>query len=132
MEEMNYWVLVIEDEKELRELLTEHLTQAGFRVLSSGKAADATRILRNQKFACVLMDMCLEGGTGSQIVASVRDDKKNVNHLTPFLVLSGQLSVEIVMKVKNQVNGILVKPCDITTLVAKVKAVCSLVPSKAS
>jgi DNA-binding response OmpR family regulator len=120
------WILIIEDEQDLIDMLSEELSRIGFSVLSCSRAADAIRIVRNQKFECILLDMRLEGGTGSQIIFSVRDDKKNLNYGTPVIVVSGQLSVDLVLKIKDSVSGVFVKPFDLASLINKVKALCPI------
>ncbi len=126
MKTQKRWILLIEDEQEIRALLSEELTKCGFSVLSCSKAAEGIRILRNQKFDCILLDMRLDGGTGSQIIYSVRDDKANLNHLTPILVVSGHLNVDLILKIKNSVSGIFVKPFKLKDLIAKVKYLCPI------
>src|SRR4051812_39208606 len=122
---INRWVLILEDEKDLKDLMADELTKAGFRVIATAKAAEAISILRNQKFCCILMDMRLEGGTGSQVIFSVRESK-NLNFVTPILVASGQLNADLVLKIKDLVNGVFVKPFDLNSLIAKVNSVCMI------
>ena len=121
-----HWILIIEDEKELCEMLSEELANEGFSVLSSANAMEAIRRLKNQQFECILLDMHLEGGTGNQVIQAVREDRENMNQTTPILVVSGQLTFDLVSKIKDSVSAVVVKPFDLSALILKVRSLCSL------
>lgn len=118
------WILIVEDEEELANLLSTKLGNAGFRVIRCGRVSDALQKVTNQRFACILLDMRLEQGSGERIIQFVRDDKTGYNFETPILVMSGHLSPDMVKKISKQVSGVLVKPFDHDTLINKIQSLC--------
>lgn len=118
----NRWILIVEDELDLKELVAEEVTRAGYGVHAAASVFDALRLLGNQKFHCVLLDMKLEKGSGTQVLAAMRRENQNLNFATPVIVISGILDVDIIRQIKGTVYSIFVKPFDITELVAKIDA----------
>ena len=120
------WILLVEDEPDVAESLTEILTSNGYRVMHSARAADAITKLCNQHFACLLLDMQLaDGGSGEEIISYTRTSNKDLNATTPIIVTSGHLDTELVKRISHHVAGVLVKPFTPATLLAKVQAAIS-------
>lgn len=57
------WILVIEDDRDLRDAVAMGLTHAGFRVVKAGTVAEANAKLTQQHFDCVVTDLFLEKAT---------------------------------------------------------------------
>jgi DNA-binding response OmpR family regulator len=114
------WLLIVEDEDEIATLLKKHFVERGFSVHSCTRSADAVRMLANQKFACVLLDMCLTTGSGEQVVTSMRQNPASLNFYTPIVVMSGALSRELVLQIKSSVSAFFVKPFSLDEILAKV------------
>ena len=66
-------ILVVDDDTRLRGLLTRYLTSNGFRVSSSGDAAEARRKLASLEFDLLVVDVMMPGETGIEFTASLRD-----------------------------------------------------------
>lgn len=103
------WIAVIEDDVDLAEELINAIGAKGFRCVNSRDAADAKTKLRKQKFACVVLDINLEKGTGDQIVAELRN-AQHINHSTPVIVISSHLDQDLVIKIRDHIAGAFVKP----------------------
>ena len=119
------WVLVVEDDASLGAILEEGLRSGGYRIIRSGAASDAIKKLGNQKFHCVLVDIRLASGSGEQIISFMRTHQGGYNYLTPIIVTSGYLDLELVHRIKKEVSGMLVKPFNIKTLLEKVSSAIS-------
>jgi two-component system OmpR family response regulator len=120
------WVLIVEDDPDIRQLFTEECHRAGYKVLSCTTTIDAFRMLANQRFDCILLDMRLERGAGDQIILIIRRDPLGFNFATPIIVVSGELSVEIVNKVRSSVSSFFVKPFDLAAVMTKVTSICDI------
>lgn len=66
-------VLVVEDEADLRRLITLVLQRAGFVVASAGSLAEATGVLAGSRFDHAVIDLCLPDGRGDQLAAQLRE-----------------------------------------------------------
>lgn len=117
------WVLIIEDEEELANLIGEELNEEGFEYLYTASAKDAKFKLDNQEFVCILLDMNLAQGSGEDILRHIMRDKTVPNFKTPVLVISGNLVNSRVLDIKERIQGALVKPFSMEDLIEKIKSV---------
>jgi CheY-like chemotaxis protein len=114
------WVLVVDDDPDFVEMISERLRDGGYRVLSCGKSFEAVRMINNQKFSCIVLDYRLEVGDGGQVIQAFRKKTNAINYSTPILLMSGQFDVDILQKVGRMINGAVVKPFDLKEFVEKV------------
>ena len=120
------WVLVVEDDTELCTQLVRALASSGFRCVSAGKATRAIQLCANQAFACIVLDMKLEQGSGEQVLSVIRKDLRGLNLHTPVLVSSGFLTPDLVKRIGKDIQGAMVKPFKKAEFVEKVHAMCNL------
>lgn len=69
---MNTRILVIEDEREIADLLVAYLERAGFDVSRATNVADAIRIHAQLRPDLMLLDIGLPGGDGIDVLTTVR------------------------------------------------------------
>ena len=86
---MSRSVLVVEDERKLRELLRGYLERAGFAVYSTGSGAEAIEIARGEPLALVVLDLGLPDVPGDEVMREVRAVCD-----VPILVLTARASEE--------------------------------------
>jgi DNA-binding response OmpR family regulator len=65
-------VLVVEDERKLRELVRGYLERAGFAVLTTGSGAEAIELARTADVALVVLDLGLPDVSGQQVARELR------------------------------------------------------------
>ncbi len=65
-------ILVIDDEKSLREFLTILLEQEGYEVTTAESVATGLERLHKQTFDLVMCDLKLPDGTGLEVLADAR------------------------------------------------------------
>lgn len=121
------WILIVEDELDLRDLMTDKLTRAGFRVVGCGTVSEALQRCAIQRFGCIILDFELDkGGTGAEIVLALRKNSFGLNYATPILMISAHLSSEIVKLIADKISSALVKPFVPDVFLEKVKQLCPL------
>ncbi|OFZ83202.1 MAG: hypothetical protein A2583_01960 [Bdellovibrionales bacterium RIFOXYD1_FULL_53_11] len=116
-------ILLVEDEEALVKILSLAFKGAGYRVLSTPKAAQAIVMCSNQKFDCILLDIKLAQGTGEMVIDGIRKPK-HVNEKTPILVASGHLDTGLVKDMAGKISGVMVKPFDTEALLQRVASLC--------
>lgn len=79
-------VLVIEDDKFLRELFVRKLTTEGFNVRNAIEAKQAFEMLEEDKPEVILLDLILPGMDGFQILEKIKANEEYKD--TPVLILS--------------------------------------------
>jgi putative two-component system response regulator len=71
-------VLVVDDDEAARRLLVKILDRNGYRCITAGSVADARDHLTKETFSLVLTDMDMPGGSGLDLLMSIRSDHPEV------------------------------------------------------
>jgi len=125
-------VLVVDDEPELRELLSEYLGRHGFAVQAAADAQAARQLLASQALpALAILDVNMPGENGLSLARWMRDAHPGL----PFLMLTtaGE-TVDRIVGLELGADDYLAKPCELRELLARVRAVLrrsQLVPTQA-
>jgi two-component system, OmpR family, phosphate regulon response regulator OmpR len=77
-------ILVVDDDRRIRELLTSYLAGKGFRVTAAGSAKLARERMRGMTFDLLVLDVMMPGESGLELVRSLRAAADGV----PVLMLS--------------------------------------------
>jgi two-component system alkaline phosphatase synthesis response regulator PhoP len=112
-------LLLVEDEPGLVMTLTDRLMAEGYDVEDAGDADTALRTATTGRFDAILLDVMLPGGNGFDICRTLR--QRGID--TPILMLTarGQV-VDKVVGLKLGADDYLVKPFDMSELLARVEA----------
>jgi DNA-binding response OmpR family regulator len=86
---MSATVLVVEDERKLRELVRSYLERAGFSVLSTDSGAEAITVARTASPDLIVLDLGLPDVPGETVAREVRSTSS-----TPILMLTARTSEE--------------------------------------
>ncbi|MGV7031731.1 response regulator [Methylobacterium symbioticum] len=78
-------VLVVDDDRRLRELLSRYLTEQGFRVTSAACAAEARAKAQSILFDAMVLDVMMPGESGFDYARSVRETSR-----VPILMLTAR------------------------------------------
>lgn len=83
-------ILVIDDDRRLRELLSRFLRDGGYRVTTAASAAEARARLEHVVFDAMVLDVMMPGETGIEFLAARRRDGCRV----PVLMLTAKADPE--------------------------------------
>ncbi len=113
-------VLVVEDEREIRDLLRRYLERAGYAVLTTESGAEAIRLLADSSTDLVVLDLGLPDVDGTEVLRAARGSDRR----TPVVVLTARSTVE------DRISGLslgaddyVTKPFSPTEVVLRVGAV---------
>lgn len=70
----NKKILVVEDDRDINELISYNLVKAGFKVTSVYDGFDARDTLQAERFEIVILDIMLPGLNGFNICKSIKED----------------------------------------------------------
>jgi two-component system phosphate regulon response regulator OmpR len=90
-------ILVIDDDRRIRELLQSYLAENGFRVSVAQTAATAREKMRGLAFDLLILDVMMPGETGTWLAKSLRGSNERV----PILMLSALSEIE------DRINGLM-------------------------
>ena len=115
-------ILVVEDELDLRELISRKLNRANYSSMCCGTIKEALNKLSNQVFNLVILDIRLEDGTGEDVIGYLKSkNHSNINHNTPVIVISGHMDSKLLDDIKSDIADVLVKPFTQDSLMKKVQ-----------
>lgn len=121
-------ILVVDDDRLVLATLTHGLSQAGYEVIDADNGDDAILLAREHKPDLALLDIRMEGKTGFDVAAYLRDYCQ-----MPFMFLSAFSDDATVAQVKELgAVAYLVKPLDIHQIVPAVEAAFSNLRSRAA
>ncbi len=128
-------ILVVEDEADIRKLITYHLTQERFRVLEAENGEDALDLVQQEPPRLIVLDLMLPSLSGLDVCKIVRQNPETAQ--TPILMLTAKAGeADRVVGLELGADDYITKPFSPREMVARVKAVLrrteTLVPSDSS
>jgi len=114
-------ILIVEDEAEIRDLITLQLQREGYFVDALASGEEAVRQLSHQKYQLVMLDWMLPGLNGIEITRFIRtkSEQKNI----PILMVTARVeSSDIVLGLSAGADDYLPKPFDVKVLIARTRA----------
>jgi len=114
---MKIRVLIVDDEEEFVQSLSERLTIRDFDVTTSLSGEDALKKLKGYNFDLVILDVAMPGMDGVEVLREI----KRIKPLTEVIMLTGHATVEAAIEgMKLGALDFFMKPCEIEELVAKI------------
>ncbi len=114
---MSVKVLIVDDEENFVELLSERLEARGFKVGKAYNGSDAISIMKAEDYDVVLLDVMMPGKDG---ITSLKEIKQ-IRPLSEVIMLTGHGTVETgIAGMKLGAYDYLLKPSDIETLKTKI------------
>ena len=86
-------LLIVDDDRRIRELLRRYLVAEGYRVTTAGNAAEATTAMRNMAFDLLVLDVMMPGEDGFSFATRIRGDAGAVAQV-PILMLTAKTEFE--------------------------------------
>ena len=113
-------VLLVEDDQDNRELMSEVLEAAGFTVVAAGDGREALRRLGERVIGVVVTDVGMPGVGGLEVARAA----KRIGPI-PVVIVTGYTEREDIATAlgRREIDHVLVKPADPEALVAAVMAV---------
>ena len=117
-------ILVVDDDRRLRELLRKYLADSGFRVTTAESAEDARAKLGSLAFDLIVLDVMMPGENGLALTTALRP-KTNI----PILMLTAMGEAEDRIKgLETGADDYLPKPFEPRELVLRIKTILRRAP----
>jgi len=115
-------ILIVEDEKDIVDLIAYHLTQSGFSVLSAFDGSSGLEQARKKRPALVILDLMLPGMDGKDVCRSLKSNP--LTRLIPVLILTARAEeVDRIIGLEIGADDYVTKPFSPRELVLRVKAI---------
>jgi DNA-binding response OmpR family regulator len=113
-------ILVVEDDRTLRQALSFNLSREGYDVITAAEGETALGMARAQRLDLVLLDVMLPGMSGIEVLRTLRSEGIS----TPVIVLSAKGDeIDRVVGLKVGADDYVAKPFSRPELLARVEAV---------
>jgi DNA-binding NtrC family response regulator len=110
-------LLIVDDEDQFVEALSERLSMRTYDVTTSLTGEDAIEKITNYNFDVVILDVRLPGIEGTAVLREI----KNLKPLTEVIMLTGHGTVEMAIEgMKLGAFDFLMKPCETEDLILKI------------
>ena len=116
MEETN--ILVVDDEKEIADLLEIYLISDGFQVLKAYSAKEGLRILEEKKIDLVLLDVMMPDMDGIAMCRRIRE----TNNIPIIMVSAKTQDIDKIVGLSTGADDYVAKPFNPLELMARVKS----------
>lgn len=111
-------ILVVDDEKEIRDLVGIYLANENYRVLKAGNGIEALRLLGNEEVDLIILDVMMPDMDGIEACMKIREDKN-----MPIIMLSAKSEdMDKIMGLTTGADDYVTKPFNPLELLARVKS----------
>lgn len=110
-------ILIVDDEKAVRETLREMLEYEGYEVMDADSGSHALNLLTQQSFDVVLCDIKMPGMDGMELL-----DKILQNYDIPVIMISGHGTIDTAVEaIKKGAFDFIIKPFDLNRLLISIR-----------
>lgn len=111
-------ILVVDDEKEIAELVEIHLVSDGYKVFKAENAEEGLKILEEEEIHLALIDIMMPGISGLEMCKKIRETKN-----IPIIMLSAKSSdLDKILGLGTGADDYVTKPFNPLELTARVKS----------
>lgn len=119
---MDSTILIVEDDPEIRELVSANLERAGYRALGAGSVVEAEALMRNSLPDLLLLDWILPATPGVMFARRLRADRRTSD--LPIIMVTGRAREEDrIMGLEAGADDFITKPFSPRELLARIRAV---------
>jgi CheY-like chemotaxis protein len=120
MDKRDKRILVVDDERNVRDILSRMLSILGFEVTVAGTGIDAMNIFLNNSIALVLTDLHMPGMDGWTLASRIKEQSPN----TPIVVMTGSEKGPVIEQLKEScVDSVVFKPFTLRSIKKNVRDV---------
>jgi two-component system alkaline phosphatase synthesis response regulator PhoP len=114
-------ILIVDDEKDIVDLLTVNLVREGFQVISTDNGENALELVSAKKPDLIILDLMLPGIQGFEVCRLIRSDPENAQ--LPILILSAKdAEIDRIVGLEIGADDYITKPFSMGELIARTRA----------
>ena len=119
MEQIN--ILVVDDEKEIADLVEIYLVSDGYKVFKANNAKEGLEILDKEEIHLVLLDIMMPGMDGFEVLRELREQEHGETHLPVMLLTARAEDADQVRGLEGGADDYVTKPFSPIVLAARVR-----------
>jgi CheY-like chemotaxis protein len=113
-------LLVVDDEIDLRDIISSELEFMGAKVFQSSNISDAKKVLKNNLIDLIVSDIRMPGGTGLDLLDYLRAEGPRS---TPVILITGFADISIEEAFSKGAEALLSKPFQLDDLIKQVERI---------
>lgn len=111
-------ILVVDDEKEIRNLIGIYLENEGYKVIKASDGCEALKVLKSQQVHLIILDIMMPNMDGMEACMKIREHKN-----MPIIMLSAKgEDIDKIMGLTTGADDYITKPFNPLELLARVKS----------
>lgn len=111
-------MLVVDDEQDIRDLLTDYLSNLGYDVTCAENGQEAVQIYQQRHFDIVLSDLLMEPMDGLELLSNI----KKINPEAIFIMVTGHPSIKSSIEaMKKGARDYITKPFELSEIKLKIE-----------
>lgn len=115
-------VLVVDDEKDLVDLISYNLTRAGYDVLTAYEGKDALELAQRETPDLIVLDLMLPGLDGTEVARRLKGDPRTAGIAIVMLTAKGE-ETDVVVGLTIGADDYVTKPFSMKILLARINTV---------
>ena len=118
-------ILVVDDEKEIADLIEIYLVSDGYKVFKAENAAKGLEIISKEEVHLVLLDIMMPGMNGLEMCKKIRE----TNNIPIIMLSAKSTDLDKILGLGTGADDYVVKPFNPLELTARVNHSCAVTPS---
>ena len=117
-------ILVVDDNEDIRNLLSLVLQKEGYEVFLAPNGSEALEIIKNNRLDLILLDVMMPELSGLEVLSNIRGNKNNKISSIPVMMITAASTVsDIDAAIEIGASSYIIKPFRNENLIAKVSAI---------
>ncbi|CAN2189628.1 OmpR Response regulators consisting of a CheY-like receiver domain and a winged-helix DNA-binding domain [Candidatus Nanopelagicaceae bacterium] len=117
-------ILVVDDNEDIRNLLSLVLQKEGYEVFLAPNGSEALEIIKNNRLDLILLDVMMPELSGLEVLSNIRGNKNNIISSIPVMMITAASTVsDIDAAIEIGASSYIIKPFRNENLIGKVSAI---------
>lgn len=114
---MSKTILIIEDEEDIRDILSHYIKKEGFNVMEAAEGKKGIQIVKEKKIDLIILDLMLPDISGYDVCREISKDYK-----IPIIMLTAKNDiVDKILGLELGADDYITKPFDVREVIARIK-----------
>jgi DNA-binding response OmpR family regulator len=116
-------ILIVDDEEQIRELLSGYFAEKGYAVILASNGEEAIELVEKETPEVILLDIKMPGTDGIEVCRTLKSGKKTGP--IPVIMMTG-LNDRVVDAIQARADDLIDKPFNLAELLIRVESICEV------
>lgn len=115
-------ILVVEDERDIRELISYNLEHEGYKVIACDNGERSVELIKREQPELVILDLMLPGMDGLEVCKIIKQDDRT-RHIPVMMLTAKSEETDVVVGLQIGADDYITKPFSPKILIARVRTI---------